>query len=299
MGDGAWSAELFEEHRARLRAVAYRMLGSVSEADDAVQETWLRADRAGADGVENVAGWLTTIVGRVCLNLLRTRERQREEPFDARPADPVTGPRDGGAPEEEAVLADSVGVALLVVLDRLSPAERLAFVLHDLFAVPFDEIGPLLDRSTAAVRQLASRARRRVKGDGPLPEGDPARRRHAVEAFLAATRGGDFDALVGLLHPDVVLHADRFVVPTPEPVTVQGAATVARGAMAATGRALFTGLALLDGSVGLVMAPRGRLALVLVFTFADDGRISAIQVVADRERLAALGIAPLDDRPER
>ncbi|MFG3196244.1 sigma-70 family RNA polymerase sigma factor [Streptomyces sp. NPDC048208] len=295
MGDGAWSAELFEGHRARLRAVAYRMLGSVSEADDAVQETWLRADRAGADGVENIAGWLTTIVGRVCLNLLRTRERQREEPFDARPADPVTGPGDGGAPEEEAVLADSVGVALLVVLDRLSPAERLAFVLHDLFAVPFDEIAPLLERSPVAVRQLASRARRRVRGDGPPPEGDPVRRRRAVEAFLAATRGGDFDALVGLLHPDVVLRADRFVVPTPEPVTVQGAATVARGAMAATGRALFTGLALLDGSVGLVMAPHGRLALILAFTFADDGRITGIEVVADREPLAALDIVPLED----
>ncbi|WP_030814800.1 sigma-70 family RNA polymerase sigma factor [Streptomyces sp. NRRL F-2799] len=291
MDDGSWSAEVFEQHRARLRAVAYRMLGSLSEADDAVQETWLRADRAGAQGVENVAGWLTTIVGRVCLNLLRTRDRRREDPLEARPADPATG----GAPEDEAVLADSVGVALLVVLDRLSPAERLAFVLHDLFAVPFDELAPLLERSPAAVRQLASRARRRVKGEGPPPKSDPVRRRHAVEAFLAATRGGDFDALVGLLHPDVVLHADRFVVPTPEPVTVVGAATVARGAMAATGRARFTGLALLDGAVGLVMAPRGRLALVLGFTFAEDGLISGIEVVADRERLATLDIAPLED----
>ncbi|MFF0381565.1 sigma-70 family RNA polymerase sigma factor [Streptomyces sp. NPDC004286] len=286
-----WSAEMFEGHRARLRAVAYRMLGSVSEADDAVQETWLRADRAGADGVENIAGWLTTIVGRVCLNLLRTRERRHEDPLDSRPADPVTG----AVPEDEAVLADSVGVALLVVLDRLSPAERLAFVLHDLFAVPFDEVAPLLERSPAAVRQLASRARRRVRGDGPPPEGDPVRRRRAVEAFLAATRGGDFDALVGLLHPDVVLRADRFVVPTPEPITARGSGTVARGAMAATGRALFTGLALLDGSVGLVMAPHGRLALVLAFTFAADGRITGIEVVADAERLAALEIAPLED----
>ncbi|MFG2814861.1 sigma-70 family RNA polymerase sigma factor [Streptomyces sp. NPDC048410] len=286
-----WSAEMFEGHRARLRAVAYRMLGSASEADDAVQETWLRADRAGADGVENIAGWLTTIVGRVCLNLLRTRERRREDPLESRPADPVTG----AAPEDEAVLADSVGVALLVVLDRLSPAERLAFVLHDLFAVPFDEIAPLLERSPAAVRQLASRARRRVRGDGPPPEGDPVRRRRAVEAFLAATRGGDFDALVGLLHPDVVLHADRFVVPTPEPITARGSGTVARGAMAATGRALFTGLALLDGSVGLVMAPHGRPALVLAFTFAADGRITGIEVVADAERLAALEITPLED----
>ncbi|MFK4110450.1 sigma-70 family RNA polymerase sigma factor [Streptomyces sp. NPDC002176] len=286
-----WSAEMFEGHRARLRAVAYRMLGSASEADDAVQETWLRADRAGADGVENIAGWLTTIVGRVCLNLLRTRERRREDPLESRPADPVTD----AVPEDETVLADSVGVALLVVLDRLSPAERLAFVLHDLFAVPFDEIAPLLEHSPAAVRQLASRARRRVRGDGPPPEGDPVRRRRAVEAFLAATRGGDFDALVGLLHPDVVLHADRFVVPTPEPITARGSGMVARGAMAATGRALFTGVALLDGSVGLVMAPHGRPALVLAFTFADDGRITGIEVVADRERLAALEIAPLED----
>ncbi|MGV9317824.1 sigma-70 family RNA polymerase sigma factor [Streptomyces sp. NPDC003660] len=286
-----WSAEMFEGHRARLRAVAYRMLGSASEADDAVQETWLRADRAGADGVENIAGWLTTIVGRVCLNLLRTRERRHEDPLESRPADPVTG----AVPEDEAVLADSVGVALLVVLDRLSPAERLAFVLHDLFAVPFDEVAPLLERSPAAVRQLASRARRRVRGDGPPPEGDPVRRRRAVEAFLAATRGGDFDALVGLLHPDVVLRADRFVVPTPEPITARGSGTVARGAMAATGRALFTGLALLDGSVGLVMAPHGRLTLVLAFTFAADGRITGIEVVADAERLAVLEIAPLED----
>ncbi|MFI9391998.1 sigma-70 family RNA polymerase sigma factor [Streptomyces bauhiniae] len=267
------------------------MLGSLSEADDAVQETWLRADRAGVDGVENVAGWLTTILGRVCLNLLRSRDRRREDPLEARPADPVTG----DAPEEEAVLADSVGVALLVVLDRLSPAERLAFVLHDLFAVPFDELAPLLERSPAAVRQLASRARRRVRGEGPLPKSDPVRRRRAVEAFLAATRGGDFDALVGLLHPDVVLNADRFVVPTPEPITARGAGTVARGAMAATGRARFTGLALLDGAVGLVMAPHGSLALVLAFTFAEDGRITGIEVVADRERLAALDIVPLED----
>ncbi|MGW4226615.1 sigma-70 family RNA polymerase sigma factor [Streptomyces bauhiniae] len=291
MGDGTWSAELFEEHRAQLRAVAYRMLGSLSEADDAVQETWLRADRAGADGVENIAAWLTTILGRVCLNLLRARDRRREDPLESRPADPVTG----AVPEDEAVLADSVGVALLVVLDRLAPAERLAFVLHDLFAVPFDKLAPLLERSPAAVRQLASRARRRVRGDGPPPEGDPLRRRRAVEAFLAATRGGDFDALVGLLHPDVVLHADRFVVPTPEPITARGADTVARGAMAATGRARFTGPALLDGSVGLVMAPHGRPALVLAFTFAADGLITGIEVVADRERLAALEIAPLED----
>jgi RNA polymerase sigma-70 factor (ECF subfamily) len=294
VGESAWLAERFEEHRTHLRAVAYRMLGSVSEADDALQEAWLRARRADTDDVENLAGWLTTIVARVCLNMLRTRERQREEPLDARLTDPVVSPEDGGDPEEEAVLADSVGVALLVVLDTLSPAERLAFVLHDMFTVPFDEIGPMLDRSPAAVRQLASRARRRVKGASPLPEADLTRRRRVVEAFLAATRGGDFDALVALLHPDVVLHADRSVIPTPEPVVVSGATTVAKGAMAATGRARFTGLALLDGTVGLAMAPLGRLRLVLTFTLADDGRVTGIDVIADPDRLAELEVAALD-----
>ncbi|MFI6491433.1 sigma-70 family RNA polymerase sigma factor [Streptomyces sp. NPDC050564] len=294
MGESAWLAERFEEHRRHLRAVAYRMLGSVSEADDALQEAWLRAGRADTDDVENLAGWLTTIVARVCLNMLRTRERQREEPLDARLTDPAVSPEGGGDPEEEAVLADSVGVALLVVLDTLSPAERLAFVLHDMFTVPFDEIGPMLDRSPAAVRQLASRARRRVKGASPLPEADLTRRRRVVEAFLAATRGGDFDALVALLHPDVVLHADRSVIPTPEPVVVSGATTVAKGAMAAVGRARFTGLALLDGTVGLAMAPLGRLRLVLTFTLADDGRITGIDVIADPDRLAELEVAALD-----
>ncbi|WP_406476215.1 sigma-70 family RNA polymerase sigma factor [Streptomyces sp. NBC_01615] len=294
MGESAWLAERFEEHRTHLRAVAYRMLGSVSEADDALQEAWLRASRAGTDDVENIAGWLTTVVARVCLNLLRTRERQREEPLDVRLTDPAVAPEDGGDPEEEAVLADSVGVALLVVLDTLSPAERLAFVLHDMFAVPFDDIGPMLERSPAAVRQLASRARRRVKGASPLPEADLTRRRRVVDAFLAATRGGDFEALVALLHPDVVLHADTFVIPTPEPVLVSGAITVAKGAMAATGRAHFTGPALLDGTVGLAMAPLGRLRLVLTFTFTDDDLITGIDVIADPDRLGELEVAALD-----
>ncbi|MFF4354232.1 sigma-70 family RNA polymerase sigma factor [Streptomyces sp. NPDC001530] len=294
MGESAWPTERFEEHRSHLRAVAYRMLGSVSEADDALQEAWLRASRADTSDVDNLAGWLTTVVARVCLNMLRTRERQREEPLDALLTDPAVSPEDGGDPEEEAVLADSVGVALLVVLDTLSPAERLAFVLHDMFAVPFDEIGPMLERSPAAVRQLASRARRRVKGASPLPEADLTRRRHVVEAFLAATRGGNFDALVALLHPDVVLHADKSVIPTPEPVVVTGAVTVAKGAMAATGRAHFTGLALLDGTVGLAMAPRGHLRLVLCFTIAEDGLITEIEVIADRDRLNALEFATLD-----
>ncbi|MER5875091.1 sigma-70 family RNA polymerase sigma factor [Streptomyces sp. NPDC001910] len=294
MSEIAWSAGLFEEQRPRLRAVAHRMLGSLSEADDAVQEAWLRASRADTDAVDNLPGWLTTIVARVCLNMLRARERRHEEPFDVRVADRPATPGSGADPEEEAVLADSVGVALLVVLDTLTPPERLAFVLHDLFAVPFDGIAPLLDRSPAAVRQLASRARRRVKGASPLPEAELTRRRRVVEAFLAATRGGDFEALVALLHPDVVLHADRSVVPTPEPVLVSGAATVAKGAMAATGRARFTGPALLDGTVGLVMAPFGRLGLVLGFAFAEDGLVAEIRVVAEPDDLHRIEIAALD-----
>jgi RNA polymerase sigma-70 factor (ECF subfamily) len=298
VGEGVLAAERFEEHRSHLRAVAYRMLGSLNEADDALQEAWLRVSRADTSGVENLAGWLTTVVARVCLNLLRTRERQREESLDvhvdARVADAVVGPADGRDPEEEAVLADSVGVALLVVLDTLAPAERLSFVLHDMFAVPFDEIGPMLERSPAAVRQLASRARRRVKGASPLPEADLARRHRVVDAFLAATRGGNFDALVALLHPDVVLRADKAVIPTPEPVVVRGAHTVAKGAMAATGRAAFTGVALIDGTVGLAMAPRGRLSVVLAFTIAD-GLVTEIDVIAEPERLTGLEIAVLDN----
>ncbi|KKZ71372.1 RNA polymerase sigma 70 [Streptomyces showdoensis] len=285
----------FEQDRSHLRAVAYRMLGSLAEADDALQEAWLRADAAGIQGVENLGGWLTTVVSRVCLNMLRSRDRRREDALDdlLREAESDRPDRPGGAgrdPEEEALMADSVGVALLVVLDTLAPAERLAFVLHDMFAVPFEDIAPLLERNTAAVRQLASRARRRVKGGtAPAPAGaaDLARRRSVVDAFLAATRGGDFAALVSLLHPDVVLRADRMVVPTPEPIVVMGGRTVAEGAMAAMGRARFTGVALVDGTVGLAMAPMGRLALVLTFA-VTDGLITGIEVVAEPERLAGM-----------
>ncbi|MGW2618643.1 sigma-70 family RNA polymerase sigma factor [Streptomyces sp. NPDC001500] len=284
--------ERFEADRPHLRAVAYRMLGSLSEAEDAVQETWLRAAGADVAAVDNLSGWLTTVVGRICLNMLRSRRTRPEVPLDERPAEPVVGPGDGGDPEEEALLADSVGVALLVVLDALAPAERLAFVLHDLFAVPFDDIAPLIERTPAATRQLTARARRRVRG-GSAPVADRARRREAVDAFLAATRTGDFEALLALLHPDVVLTADRFVVPTPQPVTMSGAPTVAESAMAATGRARFTGPALIDGRVGLVMAPQGRLRVALLFTVAPDG-ITGIDVVADRERLDALEVAVLD-----
>jgi RNA polymerase sigma-70 factor (ECF subfamily) len=288
----AWLLERFEEQRTRLRAVAYRMLGSASEADDAVQEAWLRLSRAGTGGVENLPGWLTTVVARVCLNMLRTRERRREQPLDAQAPGPVLGREDGGDPEREAVLADSVGLAMLVVLDTLTPAERLAFVLHDMFAVPFDEIGPMIERSPAAARQLASRARRRVKGAAPASGADLTRQRRVVDAFLTASRSGDFDALVALLHPDVVLRADRAAGPTPAPIVIRGAHTVAKGAFAASERVRFTEPALVNGAVGLVMAPRGRLFLALGFTIAD-GEITEIDIIADPDRLRRLDLGVL------
>jgi RNA polymerase sigma factor (sigma-70 family) len=292
MDERTWLTERFEAHRTHLRAVAYRMLGSVSEADDAVQEAWLRLNRADTGDVRNLAGWLTTVVARVCLNMLRTRASRREEPLDALVPDPVV---DGVDPEQEAVLADSVGLALLVVLDMLTPAERLAFVLHDMFAVPFDEIGPMIERSPAAARQLASRARRRVRGGAPTPDPDVLRQRRVVDAFLVAARGGDFDALVALLDPDVVLRADRAVGSTPEPTVLRGLRNVAKGALLASARARFTQPALVNGAVGLVMAPRGRLFLVLGFTIVED-RITEIDVIGDPPRLRQLDLAVLDDR---
>ncbi|SEG89621.1 RNA polymerase sigma-70 factor, ECF subfamily [Actinacidiphila yanglinensis] len=297
MDDSTLLAERFEQERSRLRAVAYRMLGSSSEADDAVQEAWLRASRAGTDDVENLPAWLTTVVTRICLNLLRTRAARREEPLEARPPEADTGGGDGAArgtdPEQEAVLAESVGLALLVVLDTLTPTERVAFVLHDLFAMPFDEIGPVIERSPAAARQLASRARRRVKGGTTASESDLVRQRRVVEAFLAASRGGDFQALVALLDPDVVLRADRQVVPTPEPIVLHGSQHVAEGAFAAAARVPFSTPALVNGSVGLVMAPGGWLFLALAFTVSGD-RITAMDVIADPERLRATRLGVLD-----
>jgi RNA polymerase sigma-70 factor (ECF subfamily) len=271
------------------------MLGSLSEADDALQEAWLRVDRADTDTstVENPAAWLTTVVARVCLNMLRSRENRREEPLEAGGTPVMDAVVD---PEEEALLADSVGLALLVVLDTLSPDERLAFVLHDMFAVPFDEIAPMLEKSPAATRQLASRARRRVRGT-PAPEADLPRQRRVVGAYLAATRGGDFDALLALLHPDVVLRADRSVVPTPEPIRIAGAHPVAEGALASMGRARFTVPVLVDGRVGLAMLEAGRLRLVLSFAFAD-GLIAEIDVIADRERLREVEPALLDEEDQ-
>ncbi|MFD5079113.1 sigma factor [Streptomyces sp. NPDC058371] len=269
------------------------MLGSLSEADDALQEAWLRASRAGTEGVENLGGWLTTVVARVCLNMLRSRDHRREDPLDPLVSDPIMGPESGSDPVQEAELADSVGHAMLVVLDTLAPAERLAFVLHDMFAVPFDDIAPMIERSAAATRQLAGRARRRVKGGGAVPAADLARQREVVDAFLAATRGGNFDALVSLLHPGVVLRADKAVIPTPEPIRVSGAHAVAKGAMAAVERAQFTGVALVDGAVGLAMARHGRLALVLAFTITD-GHITEIEVIAEPPHLRRLALAVLD-----
>nr|WP_127895272.1 sigma-70 family RNA polymerase sigma factor [Streptomyces sp. S10(2018)] len=282
-------ARRFERDRPRLRAVAYRILGSLGEADDALQDAWLRADRADTSEVANPSGWLTTVVARVCLNLLRARDARREEPLDDGDRRQPAATGTAADPAEEAQLADEVGIALLIVLDTLGPAERLAFVLHDMFDVPFDDIAAMLGKTPAATRQLASRARRRVRGV-PAPEADLPRRRRAVDAYLAATRGGDFDALVALLHPDVVLSADAAVVPTPGPVTVSGVERVARGAMASMGRARAAAVVLVDGRVGMAMAEHGRLRVVLRFDFAADGRITGIDVVAEPARLNELDI---------
>src|SRR5829696_1594124 len=227
MDERDWLAERFEEHRTRLRAVAYRMLGSLSEADDAVQEAWLRLSRTDADEVENLGGWLTTVVARVSLNMLRSRRSRREEPLDVRMPEPIVDRADGSNPEHEALLADSVGLALLVVLETLNPAERLAFVLHDMFAVPFDEIAPIVDRSPEAARQLASRARRHVQGEAALPDADLDTQREVVDAFLSAAREGDFEALLEVLDPDVVLRTDRGVVSIGASRVVRGAENVA------------------------------------------------------------------------
>jgi RNA polymerase sigma factor (sigma-70 family) len=283
--------EQFEEHRTHLRAVAYRMLGSVSEADDAVQETWLRLSRSDTSKVENLGGWLTTVLGRVCLDMLRSRKSRREESLGARVPEPIAGRADGADPEQEALLSDSVGLALLVVLETLTPAERLAFVLHDMFAVPFDEIAPIVGRSPDAARQLASRARRRVRGADTSYELDLTRQREVVDAFLAAARDGDFDALVAVLDPDVVLRSDRAALPADAPREVRGAPAVARRAL--VGRARAARPALVDGAVGVVVTPRGRLLMVLDFKIRG-GKIVEIDAVADPERLNQLDLALLD-----
>jgi RNA polymerase sigma factor (sigma-70 family) len=281
-----WLAERFEAHRPRLRAVAHRMLGSAAEADDAMQEAWLRLSRSGADGVENMGGWLTTIVARVCLDLLRTRQSRREEPL----AEQLPEPGADADPEGQTLIADAVGLALLVVLDTLTPAERLAFVLHDMFDVPFDQIAPVIERSPAAARQLASRARRRVRAAGPNPGRDPARQREIVMAFLAASHRGDFAALVALLDPDVALRTDADGVRLGAPAEILGARAVA-GVFAEYSGGVRP--ALLAGLAGAVWAPGGRIRVAYVFTLTG-GTITAIDRIADRERLQQLEPVLLD-----
>lgn len=281
MDEDGWLGDRFEENRTQLRAVAYRMLGSVSEADDAVQEAWLRLSRSDARQVENLAGWLRTVVSRICLDMLRSRASRREEPWDAGPPEPAAAAEAEADPEHQAVLADSVGPALLVVLETLSPAERLAFVLHDMFGVPFDEIAPIVERSPEATRQLASRARRRVRGASPTGDPDRVRQRQVVEAFLAASRDGDFEALLAVLDPDVVLRADAAAVAMGATAEVRGAAAVAE---TFRGRARAARPALVDGAPGLVWMHEGRPQVAFHFDVAD-GTILAIDLIADPERL--------------
>ena len=319
MTQSDWLAAEFEEHRDHLRAVAYRLLGSVSDAEDAVQDTWLRLTGADTSGVENLGGWLTTVVARVSLNMLRSRRHRQEQPVGgtwpgaaeqaarAAAADgpgaaaPASLPAD---PEDEAVLADSVGLALLVVLDTLTPAERLSFVLHDLFAMPFTEVGAVLDRSPEAARQLASRARRRVRGAAAGEQAshdraaDLARQREVAAAFLAAARGGDMAALVALLDEDVTLSADPEATPAGRPAVLQGAARVGRGASLAASRAAESRMVLVNGSVGLAWEPHGYPELVLMFTVSPARLITAIDVIASPDRVRALDLADLTGQDE-
>jgi RNA polymerase sigma factor (sigma-70 family) len=286
-------AREFEEHRTRLRAVAYRMLGSVSEAEDAVQDAWLRLSRTDTSALENLGGWLTTVVARVSLNMLRTRNSRREQPLDVHVPDPIIDSADGTDPEHEALLADSVGLALLVVLETLTPAERLAFVLHDMFAMPFEEIATIMERSPDAARQLASRARRRVRGGAPASDADLTAQWEIVDAFLAAAREGDFDALVAVLHPDVVLRADSGRAgPSGE---VRGAETVAGQALSWSRVDLTMQRALINGAAGLVSTRNGQPFSVGAFTIRG-GVIVEIDILADPERLARLDLTVLHDR---
>ena len=294
MGDDEFLAERFEEHRAHLRAVAYKMLGSLSEAEDAVQESWLRLSRTDTSEVEDLRAWLTTVVARVSLNVLRSRRTRREEPLDVRVPDPVVSRDDGTQPEHEALLADSVGLALLVVLETLAPAERLAFVLHDMFGVPFDEIAGMVDRSPAAARQLASRARRRFQGAAPVPDADLAGQRKVVDAFFAAARDGDFDALVAVLDPDVVSRSDGGTLRPGATGVVRGAREVAARALTFARLSPFVRPALVNGAAGAVVAPRGEPFSVMGFTVVG-GRIVEIDAITDPERLRELDLAVLDD----
>ncbi|MEU5053434.1 sigma-70 family RNA polymerase sigma factor [Streptomyces sp. NPDC021096] len=295
MSEKDFLAQRFEEQRPHLRAVAYRMLGSLSEAEDAVQEAWLKLSRADVTEVENLGGWLTTVVGRTCLDMLRSRTTRREDPLHdedgyVRLPDPVVSGPDGLDPEQEILLADSVGIALLVVLDTLAPAERLAFVLHDMFAVPFDEIADVLGRTPAATRQLASRARRRVQGRAPAPDTDLARRRSVVDAFLAAARGGDFEALVSVLDPRIVARSDGGAL---RPGLIRrGAATVASQAITFARFAEASLPALVNGTPGVVAVAEGRVLSVMAFTIQND-RVTALDILTDPERLARIDLSVL------
>jgi RNA polymerase sigma factor (sigma-70 family) len=291
MNEREWLAERFEEQRPRLRGVAYRMLGSLSEADDAVQEAWLRLNRTNASGVENLGAWLTTVVARISLNMLRSRTTRREEPFAGRLPDPVIDRVDGIDPEHEALLADSVGLALLVVLETLSPPERLAFVLHDIFAVPFDEIAPIVDRSPEAARQLASRARRRVRAEGTVPDADLETQREVVDAFLAASREGDFDRLVAVLDPDVVVRADFGPGSSRE---TRGAEAVARQALGYSKMGLDLRPALINGTIGAVAFLHGQPFSIGAVT-VRNGKIVELDFLADPDRLRQIDLAILDD----
>jgi len=283
----------FERSRGHLRAVAFRMLGSADDADDAVQDAWLRASAADASNVVNLTGWLTTIVGRVCLDMLRARRRRGEQFTDMTVLEAAAAGDDAARPEDQAIMADSVGLALMVVLDRLGPAERVAFVLHDLFAVPFDQIAGIVDRSPAAAKKLASRARHRVHGAATVPAADLARQRRVVDAFLAASRAGDLNALLAVLAPEVVRRADRAAVPAGVPTEVRGARRVAEEALTTTGLARFARPALVNGVIGVVVAPRGRLVRVLEVT-VDGDRITAINVIGEPASLHRLDLAAAD-----
>jgi len=294
MSEHEWLAERFEENRTSMRAVAYRMLGSLSEADDAVQESWLHVSRSDTSGIENLGGWLKTVVARVCLDMLRSRKSRREEPQDTYVPDPIVSRADGVDPEHEVLLAEAVGLALLVVLETLPPAERLAFVLHDTFGVPFDEIASIVGRSPAATRQLASRARRRVQGSVTPPDADRSRQREVVDAFFAAARGGDFDALVAALDPDVVLRSDGGVVRPGASVVVRGASAVAKRTLTSAQPSAFAQPALVNGAGGVVVIADGQPLAVMGF-MVMDGKIVAIDVLADPERLRRLDLAALND----
>ncbi|TQS25768.1 sigma-70 family RNA polymerase sigma factor [Microbispora sp. KK1-11] len=293
MDHADWLATRFEQQRPHLRAVAYRMLGSFTEADDAVQNAWLRLSGADTTDVDNLAGWLTTVVARECLKMLRTRRCHREEPLSDIAIESSADGCDVSDPEAEALLADAVGPALMVVLDRLSPAERLAFVLHDIFAVPFDEIAPILERSPAATRQLASRARRRVRGATPSRQVDLARQRRVVVAFLAALREGDFDGLLAVLDPDVLLRDSGAGFPPGAPALMRGARAVGAHALTFSRGARFVRLAVVNGAVGLAIVPQGRLVGALGFTFKED-KVAEIEMISDLELLRHVDLAALD-----